>query len=52
MAKISRKSLENQEITIPKLIVFVGQKVILRHYYMENVRDTIQIRVYKINKKG
>jgi len=34
---------------ISKLSVFVVQTSILRHYYIQNVKDGIQIRVYKIN---
>ena len=29
--------------------VFVGEKSIFRHYCIENVKDGIQIQVYKIN---
>ena len=45
MATILRKPLENQKPQFPKLNVFVGQKSILCHYY-------IQIRVYKMSKES
>ena len=49
LKKILRKSLGS----IPKLkSVFIGQKSILDHYYIQNVKDEIQIQVYKINKKS
>ena len=32
-----------------KLSVFVDQTSILRQYYIQHVKDGIQIRVYKIN---
>ena len=34
----------------PKLTVFLGQKTIFRHDYIQNVKDGIQIQVNKINK--
>ena len=34
-----------------KIKFFAGQKSILRHHYIQNVKDGIQIRVYKINNK-
>ena len=42
MAKI----LRNDKAQLPKLSVFVGQKLILRHFYIQNVKDGIQIRIY------
>ena len=42
MAKI----LKNDKAQFPKLSVFVGQKSILRHFYIQNVEDGIQIRIY------
>ena len=32
--------------------MFVGQKSIIRHCYIQNSKDGIQIRVYKINKES
>ena len=49
--KIVRKSYENHEAQFPKLLVFVGQKSIFRQYCIQNVKDGIQIRVYRINKE-
>ena len=46
MAKI----LRNHKAQLPKLSVFVGQKLILRHYCIQNVKDLFQIRLYKINR--
>ena len=48
MAKI----LRNHKAYFAKLSVFVGQKSIIRHYNIQNVKDGIQIRVYKINKES
>ena len=47
MAKILRKS----QGSISKTKCFIGQKSILRHYYIQNVKDGIQIRVYKVSKE-
>ena len=47
MAKILRKS----QGSISKIQCFVGQNSILRHYYIQNLKDGIQIRVCKINKE-
>ena len=47
---ILRKSQENYKAQFPKLIVFVGQKSILRHCYTKNVKVVILIRVCRINK--
>ena len=35
----------------PKLTIFVDQKSILHHYYIQNAKDGIQMRVYTINKE-
>ena len=35
-----------------KVSIFGGQKFTLRHYYIQNVKNGIQIRVYKINKES
>ena len=31
---------------------FVGQKSIFHHYYIQNIKDGIQFRVYKINNES
>ena len=46
------KSLGNYKAQFPKLSVFVGQKFILHHYCIQNVKDGIQIQIYKINNEG
>ena len=46
------KSEENLKAKYPKLSVFVGQKSILHHYYIQNVKGGIQIRVYTIKKES
>ena len=51
MARILRMSLENHKVQFPKLSFFVGQKSILYHYCIQNVKDGSQIREYKINKE-
>ena len=52
MAKIIRKSYENYEAQFPKLRIFIGQKSIFQHYYIQDIKDGIQIRVYTINKES
>ena len=47
MAKILRKSRGS----VSKLCAFIGQNSILRHCYIQDVEDGIQIRVYKISKE-
>ena len=37
------KSLKSQKVPFQKLSIFVGQKSILHHCYIQNVRDRIQI---------
>ena len=44
MAKILRKSYENHKVKFPKFTTFVGQKFILRRYYIQNFKDGIQIQ--------
>ena len=39
------KSEENHEAQFPKFSVFIGQKMILHHYCIQNVKGGIQIRV-------
>ena len=51
MIKILRRSLENQEAQFPKLNVFIGQKLIFRHYCVQNVNDGLQFQVYNINNE-
>ena len=51
MAKILRKSQENYEAEFPKSCVFIGQTSIFHHYYSQNIKDGIKIRVYKINNE-
>ena len=51
MVKIVRKPEENHEAQFPKFSVFIGQKSIFRHYYIQNFEDGIQIQVYNINNK-
>ena len=43
MAKVLRKCYENHKAVFPKLSVFSGQKSILHHDYILNVKDGIQI---------
>ena len=50
MAKILSKYYENHKAQFPKLNVFVGQKSILRHYYIQNGTAGIQIRVHSSQK--
>ena len=50
MANKKRKG--NHEAQFPKLSVFVGQKSIFRYYCIQNVKDGIQIGVYKINNES
>ena len=45
MVKILRKS----QGSISKTKCFIGQKSIFRHHCIQNDKDGIQIRVYKIN---
>ena len=51
MVKVLRKPQENHEAQIPKFSVFIGQKSILRHYSIQNVKNGIQIHVYNINNE-
>ena len=52
MANILGKSWENHKAQFPKLSFCLVQKSLLRHYYIGNVKDGIQIGVYKINKES
>ena len=47
MAKILRQSQENHKAQFPKLRAFVGQKLILHRYCIQNVEDWIQIQAHK-----
>ena len=42
----------NHTDKFPKLSVLVGKESILRHYYIQNLEDGIQIQTYKINKES
>ena len=46
------KILKNHKAQFPKCSVFIGQKSIFRHYCIENAKDGIQIRAYKINNES
>ena len=52
MVKILRKPLENHEAQFPKFSVFVSQISIFRHYWIQNVKDGIQLQVYHINNES
>ena len=44
MVKILRKSQENHQAEFPKFNVFIGQRSIFRRYWIQNVKDGIQIQ--------
>ena len=46
------KILRNHKAQFPNVNVFVSQKSIVQHYYIHNVKDGIQIRVYEISKES
>ena len=46
------KTYGNHKTQFPKLNVFVRQKSTLLHYYSQNFKDGIQIRVCSMNKEG
>ena len=50
IVKIFRQFYESRMAQLPKLSVVVGQKSMLPYYYIQNVKDGIQIRAYKIRK--
>ena len=53
MVKILSKSWKNcKAAQFPKLCAFVGQNSILRHYYIKNVKNGMQIRVCNMNKEN
>ena len=52
MVKILRKLQENHETQFPKFSLLIGQKSVFRRYCIKNVKDEIQIHVYKINKES
>ena len=52
MTKILRNSLKYHKAQVSKFSVFVGHKSVLRHYYIQNAKDRIQIRAYTINKES
>ena len=45
------KSQENLKED-PQSVLFVGQKSIVRYYYIQIVKDGVKIRVYMINKES
>ena len=51
MAKLLRKSLKNHKAKFPNLSVFVGQKLILQHYFIQNVKNGVQTQVCTIDKE-
>ena len=51
MVKILKKILENYEAQFPQFRVFIGQKSILRRYYIQNVKVEIQSQAYNINNE-
>ena len=42
---------ENCKAQYSHFSVFVDKKSILRHYYIQDLKDRILIRVYKINRE-
>ena len=46
------KILRNHEAQFAKFCVFVGEKSIFCCYCIQNVKDGIQIQVYKINNES
>ena len=52
VVKILGQSQENREAQFPQFSVFVSQKSIFRRYRMQNIKDGIQILVYKINNES
>ena len=52
MAKILRNCREYHEGQCRKLSIFIGQNSMFHHYYSQNIKDGIQIRVYKINNES
>ena len=46
------ESYENLEAHFPLFSVFNGSKLIFRHYFIQNVKDRIHIRVHKIDKES
>ena len=47
-----KKIVKNQEVQFPKLSVFIGQKSVFRRYYIQNVKDGIQIQVHNVSKES
>jgi len=45
------KSQENHVAQFPNLSVFIGQKLIFRHYCNQNAKDRIQIQAYNFNNE-
>ena len=44
-----KKILRKSEGSISKIKCFIGQKSTFHHYFIQNVKDGIQIQVYNIN---
>ena len=51
MVQILRESFENHEAQFPQFSVFIGQKSIFRHYFIQYVQDGIQIQVCNFNNE-
>ena len=51
MTKILRTLRKYDRAQFRKASVLAEQKLIFCHYYIQNVKDGIQIRVYKIRKR-
>ena len=47
-----KKVLRKSQRSIYKLSVFVGQKPVFHHYYIQDAKDRIQIQVYTMNKES
>ena len=43
--------LKHHEAQLPKLSVFIGYKSIFCHYYIQNVKDGIQIQAYNVSNE-
>ena len=52
MIKVLRKSLENHEAQFPEFSVFIGKKLIIRRYCIQNVKDGVQMQVCNINNES
>ena len=52
MVKSIRMSWESHEAHFPKISVFIWPNLMLRHYFIQNVIDGIQIRINIINNES